>query len=389
MNNLKKIIGIIIIVILVICIICGIILYKINKQNNNEEVVSDDEMTQIYDDVEAEPKEEYQYESLKNPSDFFSVEKCIQDNIDENFIAKEMNILDGDRIVSYAVYGNIANTEKYFILREDIENNTFSIDELEKNYDNINQINLETKNVQEIKNNGNNEFNYINMSEEQICREYYDRFSKLELENTQEAYELLDNEYKNERFPTLNEYKEYVNENKDIIENGVLSKYSVDYKDDYTEYVLVDIYDNTYTLQATSVMKYTIKLDNYTIKVDNYEQDYASLSEEEKVQSNVYIFLQMINTKDYKHAYELLDNTFKSNNFDTLEKFKEYVQNNFFNYNLNNYNKIKIQEEGNYYVYDTEIKESSSSVAEKKKLTVIMQLKEGTDFVMSFSVENV
>ena len=46
-----------------------------------------------------------------------------------------------------------------------------------------------------------------------------------------------------------------------------------------------------------------------------------------------------------------------------------------------------VQEQGNYYSYETTLKENSSSIAESKKLTVIMQLLEGTNFVMSFSIE--
>ena len=94
----------------------------------------------------------------------------------------------------------------------------------------------------------------------------------------------------------------------------------------------------------------------------------------------------MINTKDYRHAYELLDSNFKNNNFDTLEKFKQYIQNNFFNYNLNSTD-ITIKEEGNYYIYETVIKSDSSRAAETKGLNIIMKLQEGTDFVMSFSLD--
>ena len=128
-------------------------------------------------------------------------------------------------------------------------------------------------------------------------------------------------------------------------------------------------------------------MDNYTIKVDTYEEEYNKRNEVQKIQANVYIFLQMINTKDYRHAYELLDETFKNNNFDTLDKFKEYVNENFFDYNLNTTSNVDISNEGNTYIYETVIRSGAGSAAETKNLTVIMQLKEGTDFVMSFSLE--
>ena len=136
-----------------------------------------------------------------------------------------------------------------------------------------------------------------------------------------------------------------------------------------------------------SVMNYKIKLDNYTIKVEDYEENYNKLKNENKVQANVHIFLQMINTKDYKHSYELLDETFKKNNFGTLEEYKSYINENFFKYNQRTSSDINIRQEGNYYVYETTIRNNSGSAAKSKKLTIIMQLLKGTDFVMSFSIE--
>lgn len=378
MTNFKRKIGIVLIVGIILCLICGIVIYILGK--NESEVNMNPTV------FEEEKKVEYLSEKLKDPTKFFSVQTCIQNNIDKNFIAKDMNILEGDRIFNYSVYGTIEkNKEVYFIVSVDIENMTFLIEELDIDYNNIDEIDLQTD-IEKINFNGKNNFEYTTVSDEDMCRIYLKHFLELELEDITRAYSLLNEEYKQERFPVFNEYQEYVKEYREIIEDCVLSKYSVKYYDNYTQYILVDTYNNSYTLDATSVMNYTIKLDNYTIKVDTYEKDYNKLSDSNKVQSNVYIFLQMINTKDYKHAYALLDETFKSSKFDTLEKFKRYVQNNFFNYNLNASN-INIEVEGNYYIYETIIKESSSSAADSKKLTVIMKLEEGTDFVISFNIE--
>ena len=220
-----------------------------------------------------------------------------------------------------------------------------------------------------------------------MCRKYLEDFRQKELNNPEEAYSMLDEDYRNERFPTFEEFQEYVNSCRYMIQYSSLSKYDVEIKDNYTEYILVDNYNNSYTIRTTGIWDYTILLDNYTIKVDTYEEEYNKLSIEQKIQANVYIFLQMINTKDYRHAYELLDETFKNNNFDTLDKFKEYVNENFFDYNLNTTSNVDISNEGNTYIYETVIRSGAGSAAETKNLTVIMQLKEGTDFVMSFSLE--
>ena len=383
MSNPKKIVKIIAIVVLIICIICIALLYILKQQENNTDTqVTEGDTLNV----------EYVTEKLRDPTTFFAIEDYIQKDFEEKFVAKDMNVLSGERIDSYAIYGEkIDETlnevqEMYFIFRIDIENMTYDIEELNESYNNINEINLET-NIQEIQNDGTNSFEAETVTSEQMCRIYLEDFTQLELNNPEEAYNLIDEEYKKERFPTFEDYQKYIEGYKDVIQTGALYQYATDYKDDYTEYILVDNYGTSYTVKETSVMNYTIKLDNYTIKVDNYNEDYIKLSDENKVQSNVYIFLQMINTKDYLHAYELLDDTFKNNNFDTLDKFEEYIKQNFFSFNYNS-TEVDVTQEGEYYIYESTIRNNAGNTAESKRLTVIMKLLEGTDFVMSFSIEN-
>lgn len=383
MKDSKQLVKIMSIIVFIICIICVILLFILNKKDENEQ---NEQNVLVGDPIEVE----YKIEKLRDATKFFSVQKYIKDNIDETFVAEDMNILNEARITSFAVKGRIyENNQKnvneiYLIFRVDTENNTFLIEDT-NNIDELNQIDLKTE-IKEIPRNGKNNFKYETVTSEDMCRIYLEDFTKLELQNIEEAYQLIDEKYREERFPTIEEYQKYVEGCKELIETGVLAKYSVDYRDDYTEYVLVDNYNNSYILKETSIMNYTIMLDNYTIKVDTYSEDYKMLSEEDKVQSNVYIFLQMINTKDYIHAYELLDETFKNNNFATIEEFERYINQNFFNYNLNTTD-VNITKEGAYYIYESTIRSDSSSAAETKKLTVIMKLLEGTDFVMSFSIE--
>ena len=298
-----------------------------------------------------------------------------------------MNYLQGNNVMTYSVEGILNNTTKYFIVRVDMRNMAFKIEEIEDGkYNSLDEIKLED-NEANITSNENNPFKYEAVSDENMCRRYLEDFKQKELNNPEEAYELLDEEYRKERFPTYTDFQEYVNSLRNRIQYSSLLKYDVEIKENYTEYILVDNYNNSYTIRTNGIWDYTILLDNYTIKVDTYEEDYSKLDTSQKIQANVYIFLQMINTKDYSHAYELLDGTFRNNNFDTLDKFKEYVNENFFDYNLNTTGNIDIDNEGSTYIYTTKIKSGVGSAAESKNLTIIMQLREGTDFVMSFSLE--
>ena len=389
MSKNKKLIIAIAIILVVIAIVTITIILINNKKEGTIYRNSDGTVEVL---PEPEMDIEYAKKELREPTEFFSVEKCIQDNVG-GFSAEKMNYLQGQRIMTYSVYGrinsedNTETLEKYYIVRVDLENMTYELEEMDDSvYENIDQIKLEDDET-EIPNNGNNTFEYEAVSDEEMCRKYLEDFRQKELNNPEEAYSMLDEEYRNERFPTFEDYQEYLNNCREMIQYSVLSQYDVEIYEDYTEYILVDNYNNSYTIRTTGIWEYTILLDNYTIKVDTYEEDYSKLTQSEKVQANVYIFLQMINTKDYSHAYELLDETFRNNNFDTLDKFKEYVNINFFNYNLNTTSNVDISNEGSTYIYETKIRSGVGSAAETKNLTVIMQLKEGTDFVMSFSLE--
>ena len=390
MDKTKKIIIIVAIVVFTIAI--GIIVTIVVLNNKKEGTIYKNSDGTVGVLPEPEMELEYTQKELREPTEFFSIEKRIQNNVD-GFSAEKMNYLQGQRIMTYSVYGRINSEdnsealEKYYIFRVDLENMTYELEEIEDGvYENIDQIKLEDDET-EIPNKGNNAFKYESVSNVDMYRKYLEDFRQKELNNPEEAYSMLDEEYRNERFPTFEEFQEYVNSCRDMIQYSSLSKYDVEIKDNYTEYILVDNYNNSYTIRTTGIWDYTIFLDNYTIKVDTYEEEYNKSSIDQKIQANVYIFLQMINTKDYSHAYELLDETFKNNNFDTLDKFKEYVNENFFDYNLNTTSNVDISNEGNTYIYETVIRSGAGSAAETKNLTVIMQLKEGTDFVMSFSLE--
>ena len=171
---------------------------------------------------------------------------------------------------------------------------------------------------------------------------------------------------------------------KELLQNAVISKYSIEEKDEYREYTLVDNFNNTYTVRAKSVKNYEVLLDNYTIKVDDYVENYKKLSDEDKVQANLYIFIQMINTKDYKNAYNLLADSFKNNYFKDEVSFEKYMKENWFSYNLQT--NVDIKNEGNNYICNLTLRSGAGSAAEQVNKTIIMRLKENTDFVMSFTV---
>ena len=227
---------------------------RINK-DGTAETLPEPEMNLKYDQME-----------LREPTEFFSVEKCIQDNINSSFKAQKMNYLQGERIMTYSIYGTINSEdnsqtlEKYFIVRVDMYNMTFEIQDLsDGNYEDIDQIKLEDDET-EISN--NNSFEYVAVSGEEMCKKYLEDFKLKELTNPQEAYSMLDEEYKQQNFPTFESFQEYINNNKEKIQSAELLQYDVNRKADYTEYTLVDNNNDSYTVKTTGIWDYTILMNN-------------------------------------------------------------------------------------------------------------------------------
>ena len=69
-------------------------------------------------------------------------------------------------------------------------------------------------------------------------------------------------------------------------------------------------------------------------------------------------------------------------NYNTLENFSNEIKSELFE--NNKVEMISYSNEGNTYIYKILIKDTVDS-SNQKDMTIIMQLKEGTDFVMSFS----
>ena len=127
-------------------------------------------------------------------------------------------------------------------------------------------------------------------------------------------------------------------------------------------------------------MNFSIILDTYTIDLPEFTEKYNSANENQKVALNIDKFMTAINAKDYKYAYNCLAGSFKNNYFKTEAEFENYAKANFYESNTVAYNTFETQ--GDLYTYSVTI--TDTKTANKKQKTFIMQLGEGTEFVMSF-----
>lgn len=278
----------------------------------------------------------------------------------------------------YYVYGKLIIDNK---IVDNNSNYTVIVNYTNGAYSVINEIDESKEYDGNIVQDENNKFEYKNYSEEDFVKEEFMDYKYTLLNELDEAYLKLDNEYKAERFNNVQEFNNYIEKKRTQIENSIVVSY--EYIDD-NQFIVQDDYGNQYVFIENSFMNYNVRLDNYTIITENYKNKYNKLDNESKAKTNVDMFIKMINSSDYRHAYNKLDETFRNNNFGSVENFESYIKENFFE---NNYLIVdKIEQKGEYYAVNTTLKRDTSSAADSKNKNFVIKLNEGTNFVMSFEI---
>lgn len=225
-----------------------------------------------------------------------------------------------------------------------------------------------------------NEFEFVRVNTEDIILKYFNKYKDNMFNDIEKAYNSLDNVYKETKFGSINEYKAYIEKNREQLMVSTLSSYQINNNDGYTQYICIDNLGNYYIFKETAIMEYTVILDTYTIDLPEFIEKYNNGTEQQKVALNIEKFMQAINTKDYKYAYNCLADSFKNNYFKTQAEFENYARENFYENSTVEYNQFESQ--GDIYTYSVILKDKVSG--EQKTKTFIMRLGEGTNFVLSF-----
>ena len=362
---------------------------------NNSRYFGQDESGNLIDIVSEDEKMQFILNLLS--SDYISQNNITTQNLQEFletkeeqliFVPIEMKKLADENISTFVTYGIVENLnyelndEVTLIVNIDFNNRTFSIEPTTQNYDEITNID---QNMTSIEQNDNNQYSIPTLNNENIVRDHINQYKRLVLAAPELVYEKFDETYRNERFGSLENFQNYISKNADEIKRISLDEYLVNTYDGYTQYVGRDKYDNTYIFNENSVLDFTIQLDTYTILTDNFKTTYDEGNDMQKVRMNIDRWVEMINNRDYHTAYKYLDETFRNNNFGSEEAFEQYMRDNLpLHYQLQVGQFEETNQTYTQYIVLTDITGETSDEIEN---TIIMQLKDDYDFVMSFSVE--
>ena len=303
------------------------------------------------------------------------------------FVPIAMKKINAEDVMTYVVQGITEDLsyqmkqEICLIVNIDYTNMTFSIEPTNKEYNDVSIVQKLTK----IEKNENNQYNNVTTTAEDIVREDINWYKRLALAKPELAYSFLDEEYRNTRFGSLENYEKYIEKNKQTIVSLPGAKYLVNNYDGYTQYVCQDKYENSYIFNEKAPMDFTLQLDTYTIPTEKFTTTYTSSSNQKKVMMNVDKWVQMLNNRDYTSAYNLLDETYRNNTFGSEEQFETTMREKLpLHYKVEYSN---FSEEKETYMQDITLTDITEEEEGSVQISVIMQLKEELDFVMSFSFQ--
>lgn len=442
-----KIINKIIIVLLILIVITVCLIFMLNKNETDGVSGIDKDVPDVI--IEDVFNAENKIQLIENKAEYFNIKNCIKTysqycneilngkdtgtkllSIIPDFVKQELgleninayekislpnktiridNIYKSLQTISKEEYEESTNICAYIVKGVFIESNTYKKEDFKlivildinngkflivpQKYIEQKQINLDSNSnlgiytEEKIKANQYNSFTYSTETAKDMAKEYFNIFKANLTYDLEYVYNYLDNEYKEKRFSNFDNFKNYIAKNKQQLEKIQFVQHLVNYNNNekYIEYVCKDQNGNLYIFKETSPLNFKLKLDTYTITTEKFKSEYQKANIQEKVAMNIDKWVQMLNNRDYSAAYNVLDTTFRSNKFGSEEKFEAYMRDKYPLYYQIEFSSFS--SETNIYIQDISLKELNNTEGAKEKLAIIMQLREGFDFRMSFDIK--
>ena len=359
--------------------------YRVNENGQNERIIAEQDIKKkIYNLLDTDFIEEKGI-SVDNVYDYvYKVDQKL------SFTPLKMNVLVSPTVEKYAAYGYIQNLDNnytrdiYIIVNLDFQNKTFSIEQVQAEYSDLSELKLNKK-EENIEKNEDNTYVEQKITDEFIANQYFSVYKKMLQTKPELAYDYLNEEYRNERFNgNVDLFKQYIQKNITEIDGIQFKEYLINTYKEYREIVCKDQYENLYIFKETNPMIFELELDDYTLdyKNEEYLNEYNSSTDQYKVANNINKWIKMLNNRDYQAAYNVLDESFRER-FGGEEGFETYMRKAFpLHYEIE-YGEFT--EESGIYTQKITLTDITGESDGKIIKTILMDLGEGTDFVMSFN----
>lgn len=434
MKEQKKLITIIITIIVLLLIVLGITYIKL-KRNNKTTTISNN--IETANQAQANVTEEKEYSTIMSiVNDYISTtnynsdiyfdnegnqsiteeeinkkilslldkEYVSNNNINENnvknyitsikqemlFIPINMQVIKDGNMQKYFVYGtlqsiiNSKETQEFSVyVLLDTKTGTYSITpcmQAINDYANVKIENDET----EIEKNENNTFEFEDVSEEEIANEYLTNYKRMLTTNPERAYSYVDENYKKEKFDTVEKFKSYITKNKDAISNMTLAQYKIiEITNNNKQLICIDKDSDYYVFNINNngILNYTTYLDDYTINLADFDSTYYQADAQGKVKLDIKKVQEALKQEDYNYIYKFLSSDMiNQNNIKSEADFEKYIKSKLENKTTINVKEITVN--GSNYKCTTTISDSKNNTI---NTTIIIELKSESKFSISFN----
>lgn len=132
----------------------------------------------------------------------------------------------------------------------------------EEEYEFLNGEDITLKHYEE------NEYIPVNITYDQMARIYLQDYVYKLIYNREDAYNTLDSKYRNAKFPTFDEFNQYVDTIMSVkLREMKVEKFAITEKSDFKYYDVYDSADNLFIFKETGVMQYTVFFDRFTVEM--------------------------------------------------------------------------------------------------------------------------
>lgn len=340
----------------------------------------------LYDIMDSKYLEEFKISNGKDLSEQLKhlVEKSKAFSIKNIFtIDKSIN----SKIFLVNIYLSHLQEEYNFFVKMDTINLTFSIfpqEYLEKHNYSEKDDNVEVG-EERVEKKQYNSFQMEDISDERMCVDYFNQIKNKLLRSADTVQNMLDEEYYQKRFGSKEKLEAFLKNNQKELAKIEIKSYLVNYHTDYNEYVCKDQNDKVYVIKEYAVNDYKVQLDDYTLPDEELDKQYMTLTTQEKVVNNVNKWIKMLNYRDYESAFNVLDETFRTENFgNDASKFEQYMREKFPDHYK--FDQVKYLEEAGISEQQITLSPISGGLESQIQETIYMQLGKDTNFVMSFNI---
>ncbi len=261
---MKKMRNVIIILLILILVIAVILIVMLNQQKQDLPIMEEDKIPQ-------DTKIELAKRTVKEENDyiFFTINDIIQKMAKEKdvkYYAQEMYKMQNYEYANYYIYGLIEkdSIEPYYLkMNIDYNNNTFKVENTTKEeYQKAKEGKIAKITQEQIEKSQNNSYEVALYNSREIAKRYIqDYLMKLQY-SIEDSFSLLEEQYKNQKFKNIEEFKQYIQENNNRFTNFEIQSYKSEIKEHSREYTILDQLDKSYKIIVYDALNYKIILES-------------------------------------------------------------------------------------------------------------------------------